>query len=397
MPKFLRLLIIEDDDDHAFMLVRALTRGGLEVFHERVDTLQSLMEALDASPWGAIIPDYSLPGFSGLDALRTVRAKGLDIPFILVSGVIGEEAAVEVMKAGAHDFILKRNLARLTPALERELQETEIRRERRKAVEALQRAHDELEERVRNRTSELVATNAALQAEIMERWQAEKKILSYQEELRSLSSELLLTEERERRRISVAIHDQIGQPLALVNLRLGALKKLAESEGFAGSFDEVRSLVNQVIEHSRSLNYELSPPILYEAGLEAALASLASNFSKEYGLTVEFHCDRRQKQLTGNISVLLFQAVRELLVNAVKHASPRKVVVISRKSKNNIMILVEDDGIGFDYHAFADGGNIKSFGLFSLRERLTHLEGSLEVETAPGRGTRITLRSPLNK
>src|SRR6185369_6620849 len=108
--------------------------------------------------------------------LRIVQAKGLDIPFLLVSGTVGEDRAVEAMKAGAHDYIMKGNLARLAPAMERELGEVKVRRERRQALESLQKAHDELESRVRQRTAELMKANEALQAEIIERQQVKEEL-----------------------------------------------------------------------------------------------------------------------------------------------------------------------------------------------------------------------------
>ena len=129
----LRLLIVEDVEDDALLLVRELRKGGIDPDYVRVETPQELEAALDAGPWNAVIADFNLPTFNGLDALRTVQAKAGDIPFILVSGVIGEEMAVEAMKAGAHDFILKGRYSRLVPALERELHKAASRSKRRQA------------------------------------------------------------------------------------------------------------------------------------------------------------------------------------------------------------------------------------------------------------------------
>jgi len=162
MAQSLRLLIIEDSEDDALLLVRELRRGGFDPDFVRIETPQALESALDANTWDAVIADYSLPAFTGLDALRSIRARGLDLPFILVSGVIGEERAVEAMKAGAHDYIIKGNYPRLAPALKRELGDAAVRRERRRAEEALRLAHAELEQRVAERTAELQAANATL-------------------------------------------------------------------------------------------------------------------------------------------------------------------------------------------------------------------------------------------
>lgn len=133
----LNVLMVEDSEDDALLVLRALTRGGLEVTATRVDTAAALEAALEREPWDIVISDYNLPGFSGTDALAMVKKKGLDVPFIIVSGVIGEETAVEAMRAGAHDYLKKDNLARLSPAVERELAEARVRKEHRQAEEAL--------------------------------------------------------------------------------------------------------------------------------------------------------------------------------------------------------------------------------------------------------------------
>jgi PAS domain S-box-containing protein len=172
----LRILLIEDSEDDAQLLVRELRKGGFDLDFARIDTPQALEAALYGNTWDAAIADYSMPAFTGLDALRIIRAKGLDLPFILVSGVIGEEKAVEAMKAGAHDYIMKGNIPRLAPALERELREAEVRRERRQALEELRRSHEELELRVQQRTAELTRANEAMRAEIAERKRAEEAL-----------------------------------------------------------------------------------------------------------------------------------------------------------------------------------------------------------------------------
>jgi len=133
----LRVLIVEDSEDDAALLVRQLRQGGYEPQFERVDTPEAMNAALDAKVWEVVIADYALPRFSAPAALEILRQRRLDLPFIIVSGVIGEETAVAAMKAGAHDYIMKDNLARLVPAIERELREAQVRRERRRAEEEL--------------------------------------------------------------------------------------------------------------------------------------------------------------------------------------------------------------------------------------------------------------------
>lgn len=137
MTKPLRALVVEDNENDALLMIRELRRGGYEVAFERVDTSGAMAAALEAAPWDIILSDYSMPGFGGLAALRLVGEKGPDTPFILVSGVIGEDVAVEAMRLGAHDYVLKHDLRRLVPAVERELREAEVRRQCKKSEDAL--------------------------------------------------------------------------------------------------------------------------------------------------------------------------------------------------------------------------------------------------------------------
>lgn len=171
----LRVLIVEDSEDDAQLLLRALRLGGHDSTFERVDTPGAMLAALEKQTWDIVIADYVMPRFSGLAALKVLQQRALDLPFIVVSGQIGEDTAVEAMKAGAHDYITKGNLARLVPAVERELREAAIRTERKRAQEALRKAHEELEERVKERTAELARANEELRVEITERKRAEEE------------------------------------------------------------------------------------------------------------------------------------------------------------------------------------------------------------------------------
>lgn len=135
MPKPLNILIVEDSEEDALLLLMELRRSGYEPDFERVETRGAMKEALERREWDVVISDYVMPKFSGLEALATLKESGLDLPFIIVSGNIGEDIAVEAMKAGAHDYILKGNLKRLIPAVERELREAEVRRERKRVEE----------------------------------------------------------------------------------------------------------------------------------------------------------------------------------------------------------------------------------------------------------------------
>jgi phosphoserine phosphatase RsbU/P len=140
MGKPLRVLIVEDSEDDALLMVFELRRGDYSPSHKRVESFEAMQRALEDESWDLVISDYVLPGFSGLEALRLVRRSGLDLPFIIVSGKIGEDVAVNAMKEGANDYLIKGNISRLVPAIEREMQEAEVRRKRREAEAALIRS-----------------------------------------------------------------------------------------------------------------------------------------------------------------------------------------------------------------------------------------------------------------
>lgn len=172
----LRVLFVEDCDDDLLLLLRELRKGEYAIAPQQVKTKAAYQQALHAQTWDLILSDYALPDFTAADALQILRTRGLDIPFIVISGAVGEATAVRLMKAGAHDFFVKGNLKRLLPAIERERREAENRRAKQQAETALHRAFDELEQLVAQRTAELVKTNQQLICEIEERRRAENRI-----------------------------------------------------------------------------------------------------------------------------------------------------------------------------------------------------------------------------
>ncbi len=156
----LRVLIVEDSIPDTELLVSELERGGYRVEFERVQTAAALREALARSTWDVVVSDYDLPMFSGPGALGILQATGLDIPFIMISGTIGEEIAVSALKAGADDFLVKGRLARLIPAIQREQREVEVRRGRAQAQAALQRSEAQYRSLVDGAVFERKATSS---------------------------------------------------------------------------------------------------------------------------------------------------------------------------------------------------------------------------------------------
>ncbi len=183
----LRVLVVEDSPDDTILLLRTLRRGGYEPFYERVETPEAMRDALDRERWDAVISDHEMPRFSAPAGLEILQEQGLDLPFIIVSGQIGEEAAANVMRAGAHDYIVKGNLARLCPAIGRELREAAERRERRRSEAAL-RQSEELYRAVVEQSSECIFLVDARSKRLVEANDAFRELLGYApEELREMT------------------------------------------------------------------------------------------------------------------------------------------------------------------------------------------------------------------
>jgi PAS domain S-box-containing protein len=231
--------------------------------------------------------------------------------------------------------------------------------------------------------------------DITERKLAEEKLLDYQAKLKSLASQLSVTEERERRRIATELHDQIGQSLVFSKIKLDQLHHSATSCELTKALDEICNNIGQIIQDTRTLTFDLSSPILNELGLEAAVSDwLDVQIHEKHGIETEFEDDGQPKPLDEDIQALLFRNVRELLINVVKHANAQNVKVSLCKVDDFINISVEDNGKGFDPTEVASKA---TFGLFSIRERLEQLDGSFEMKSEPGSGSKFSMKVPLKK
>jgi len=236
----------------------------------------------------------------------------------------------------------------------------------------------------------------ALVEDITERRESEEKIRTYQEQLQSLASELSLTEERERRRLATVLHDHIAQLLVLAKAKFEKIQESALYRSLAKPMEEIRRLMEESIRYTRSLVFELSPPILYDLGFEAAMEWLAEHMEQQHGLRVEVEDDEQPKELDNEVRVLLFRAVRELLFNVLKHAQASQARVCMARDGDQLRVAVEDNGIGFAPQMLAAGsGKVEGFGLFSIRERLNYFGGGMEIASTPGQITRVMLTVPL--
>ncbi len=263
--------------------------------------------------------------------------------------------------------------------------------ERRKAEEALNGINRDLEEKIRERTVELVSTNEDLKREIRERSEAEIKLRRYYRRLQSLASELSLAEERQRRIIANELHERLGQVLAICKMKTAEISEKARSTEFREPLQEIMNMIGDVIRDTRYLTKELTPPVLYEFGLISALEWLAEQFQERYEIKIDLDIRGKTSWEDHNIQILLYQSVRELLINCVKHARVDHALVTMRDEGNRIRIEVRDEGVGFDtlFMEWSQG-----FGLFGMRERLQFIGGELFIESEPGKGTRVTILAP---
>jgi len=225
----------------------------------------------------------------------------------------------------------------------------------------------------------LLAVNESLERQVAERTAS----------LRRLAAEVSLAEERERRRIAEDLHDHLGQALALLKIRLRSLRGDAMFGGHDAALEELVALSDQAIRYTRGLTFELSPPILYELGLGPALEWLGEDTARRHGLRVDVR-DITPRKLPDDLKVMLWKSARELLHNVVKHARAHTVTITLECRDREVALTIADDGNGFD-PALARRDAGAQFGLFSIEERLGQLGGRMDLETGPGRGTRVLL------
>jgi PAS domain S-box-containing protein len=237
--------------------------------------------------------------------------------------------------------------------------------------------------------------------DITERKAAEVKLLEYQKWLKSLASELSLAEEHERRRLAKGMHDQIGQKLALAKLTLRSLMESVSEPNVLASLGAISDELNDVIEETHLLTFELSNPILYELGLEKAVEKcLAEQIEGKHGIKCKFISEAETLKLDEQSRGILFQDIQELLANVVKHANAKTVEVRIEQAGGMVQVTVRDDGVGFDpskIYASMREGQTGGFGLFGIRERLEYLGGGMQIESAPGQGSCIMLSLPLKR
>jgi signal transduction histidine kinase len=234
----------------------------------------------------------------------------------------------------------------------------------------------------------------AFVTDVTPRREAERQIRAYQDRVRRMAFDAALTEERERRRIAIELHDRIGHGLALAQIKLSSVRgDLSGASRVA--IDGAVELVEQAIADQRTLIFDLSPPVLYDLGLKEAIAWFAEDVEKRHGVQIEVVDDGSDKPLDDASKAVVFRAVRELIMNVLKHGkAPAKASL--RRTDDLLEVEVEDSGVGFDPGAPTDRAGGGGFGLLSVREQIASLGGTLKIDSAPQQGTRVSVRVPLH-
>jgi signal transduction histidine kinase len=349
--RHLRVLHLEDSElDHQLALAH-LRRGGLDVETVRVESEAEFRAAL-LQDWDVILSDFNLPGFSGLKALEIVRGQGLQLPFILVSGEIGEDVAVQAMRDGASDYLLKANLARLAPATEH-------------AMDAFE----------------------SQQARLA----ADRELAASRQRLSELAQHLQTSVEMERAAIAREIHDDVGGSLSAVKFDLAWMaRQPGTSPELKARIDSAMETVTHALEASQRIMHNLRPAIL-EQGLVAALQWLTNRFERRTGIACSFRTSHDNPQLPPGVPLVAYRTAQEALTNISKHAQATRVGMDMSLAQGVLSLEVSDNGKGLSE---TDLAKARSFGIRGLHERASTVGGWVDLSSSP-QGTTLILSIPL--
>jgi len=238
--------------------------------------------------------------------------------------------------------------------------------------------------------------NLIIVRDISERKEIEKKILNYQQRLKSLASELTISEEKQRKQIAVDLHDHVGQLLAASRIQIASMYNEIDRTGTLSKLKDISHGILQAIKATRSAIFDLSPPQLNEIGIYASVSDwIEEQVQLKYGILTVLTGDDQIYPLNENVRYLSFRSIRELLMNIVKHAQATKINVNIEKNNENLVVTITDNGIGFIYEPTLLKLKSKSFGLFSIQERMSDIGGSIDIDSNIGNGTRVKLKIPL--
>ncbi len=383
MNKQIRVLLVEDSKADAEIILRLIKKAGYEVFSQQLQTKPDLQNALKNQGWDVVLTDYSLPQFSAEEALETLKQSGLDLPFILVSGTVGEETAVRMMKAGANDYLLKDNLERLCPAIERELGEAKSRRERRKAEEELSNnqkklaiAYEEARKAIKVRDDFLMIASHELKTPIT------SLKMNLQMMRRGINVEQGMPPKPEAlaKSIDTSIN-QVNRLVKLIEDMMDVTRMEIGNLRFERSSINLKSLVQEVLDR-------------FTNELSFAKCSIETNLHAE---------------IIGNWDkTRIDQVVVNLISNAIKYAAGSKITVEASKNETHAFLSVRDNGPGIPkekipavfqrYERANHDRNVVGLGLglFICRQIIEAHGGTIRVQSEEKKGAAFLIELPLS-
>jgi signal transduction histidine kinase len=349
----LRIVLVEDSENDVELIRHALVDAGL-VFSMVTVQHPELFQAELSRPPDIILSDYVLPQFDGATALQLAKQNAPEVPFIFVTGGVGEEVVFEMLKQGATDYVLKSRLTRLGPAVNRALREAEQRRENQKAQERLRRSHDQL---------------------------------------RALTGHLQFVREEERTRIAREVHDELGQALTGLKIDLSWLSgRIARERALLRKAKEMSAQIDATIHTVRRIATELRPGVLDSLGLAAAIEWQTMDFQERTGIRCEVKIDVKEAVLDREFSTVCFRIFQETLTNIIRHAKATHVEVHLVQVDQELILTVRDNGRGISEKEVI---HARSIGLIGMRERVAQVGGEVFFFGLPSRGTTVTMRVPI--
>ncbi len=376
------VLLIEDDPQAAEIAKAFIGKESDQFQFEWRNRLQDGLERVAQGGIDLVLLDFNLPDSEGLETFLRLHERFPNVAVIPLTAAADEALALKAIQLGAQDYIFKGSF---NPQLL--LRAIRYAVERKRNQETLRRAHDELEQRVRERTAALSIANEQLIAEVAERLRAE-------EELRKLSHRLVEVQEAERHNIARELHDEIGQILTGLKLAL-EMAALQPPETINKELIQPQMLVNELMGRVRDLSLDLRPAMLDDLGLLHALLWHFERYTSQTGIGVAFkHAGIEEARFISGIETAAYRIVQEALTNAARYAKVSEVKVSISTDAENLSVLIEDQGAGFAPNEALDSAS--SSGLAGMRERAQLLGGSLVIESAPNEGTRVSALLPVD-
>lgn len=350
----LRILHLEDSPEDHQLVLREFRQSDAPITITRVETLKAFESALQGADFDLVLADYRLPGFTALDAWQWMNERHIRLPFVLLSGAIGERAAVQAIHAGISDYLPKEELHKLHLVIERALEMHRVR---------------------------------------IAKEQADAELAQSEKLLAEFAKHLQTTIEQERHAIAREIHDDIGGSLAAIRFDLAWIERHTGHDEVLGHIRSATDMLQHAVEASQRIMMNLRPAIL-DHGLVAAVHWLGNNFSKRTGIQAQIQTRSLPEKLPDNIKLAVFRTAQESLTNISKHAACTEVRIELTADTHFVTLEVSDNGQGIDASASAPAQQ-GQFGLKGLNERARSVGGWIDVSSTRGTGTTITLMIPL--